>query len=64
MVLINPNQSITVDKSNILYHCGWSPFEGQTFSHTVESTWVNGNLVWNNGKVYDQTRGQRLKFDR
>lgn len=62
LVLINPNKNYTVDKSNILYQCGWSPLEGKTFSHTIDTTIVNGNIVFTNGKIIDHTRGERLKF--
>ncbi len=46
LVLVSPSQTTTVDKSNILSKCGWSPFEGQTFSHRIVGTWVNGNKVY------------------
>jgi len=64
LVLVDPNQSITVDKSNILYKCGWSPFEGVTFSHTVTHTWVNGHLVYCDGTFDESQRGMRLAFNR
>lgn len=53
----------TVDKSNILYQCGWSPFEGVEFSYAVAKTFVNGNLVWDN-KIIEGTTGERLAFNR
>lgn len=62
LVLIDPNQSWKVSPYNILYKCGWSPFEGQEFSHKVASTFVNGQEVYKNGKVEDGLFGQRLKF--
>lgn len=46
LVLVSDNQTTTVDRSNILSKCGWSPFEGQTFSHRILATWVNGNKVY------------------
>jgi dihydroorotase len=64
LVLVDPNRSITVDKSNILYKCGWSPFEGVTFSHTVTHTWVNGHLVYRDGTFDESQRGMRLAFNR
>lgn len=64
LVLINPNQSNRVEKSNILYKCGWSPFEGDTFSHSITHTWVNGNLVYQNGIFDEANRGMRLRFNR
>jgi len=54
----------TVDKSTILYQCGWSPFEGTTFSHEITSTFVNGVLVWNDGKIVEGSNGKRLTFIR
>lgn len=64
LVLINPDKPWTVDKSNILYKCGWSPFEGITFRTQVEKTFVNGHLAYNNGTIDDSKQGQRLEFDR
>lgn len=46
LVLVSTEQSTFVDKSQILSKCGWSPFEGTTFSHRVMSTWVNGKKVF------------------
>ena len=64
LVLINPDKSNTVTKENILYKCGWSPFEGTEFSSTVTHTFVNGNLMFNNGKFNEQIKGERLLFNR
>jgi len=64
IVLVDPKSSYTVDKSNILYKCGWSPFEGKTFRSTVHSTFVNGQRVYANGVIDDAVRGHRLSFDR
>ncbi|QNM84803.1 dihydroorotase [Polaribacter pectinis] len=64
LVLINSNEPQTVSKDNILYKCGWSPFEGTTFSSTITHTFVNGNLVYNNGVFDDVTKGKRLTFNR
>ena len=58
------NKKYTVEKFNLLYKCGWSPFEGQEFNSSIETTIVSGNLVWNNGKLIEGTNGQRLSFDR
>ncbi|MGL5730196.1 MAG: amidohydrolase family protein, partial [Bacteroidales bacterium] len=62
LVLVDPNKDWTVTKDNILYKCGWSPFEGYTFKHTVEKTFVNGNLVYNNGTFDDVCHGKELIF--
>lgn len=64
LVLVNMNTPYLVEKNNILYKCGWSPFEGHTFPATVEKTLVNGNIVYEKGKVLDLYKGQRLVFDR
>lgn len=64
LVVVDPNKSVTVDKSNILYSCGWSPFEGITFSHTIDSTYVNGNLIYNGKEVKNNVFGKRLTFKR
>jgi len=64
LVVINPNKEWEVNKKNILYKCNWSPFEGQVFSHKIEKTFVNGDLVYNNGKFNDNIKGKRLKFNR
>jgi dihydroorotase len=64
LVLIDPDSPWQVDKSNILYKCGWSPFEGQTFSSKVTHTFVNGVLVYENGKFDESFRGERLEFSR
>jgi len=62
LVLLDPAQSTTVATENLLYFCGWSPFEGTTFDHTVLKTWVNGNLVYDEGVINENVRGRRLTF--
>ena len=64
LVLVDLNSSWLVDKSNILYKCGWSPFEGYTFHSTVTHTIINGNLIYENGKFNELKKGMRLTFDR
>lgn len=64
LVLVDLNNPWTVQKDNILYKCGWSPFEGTTFKSRVTHTFVNGRLAYKNFKVYDGVRGERLTFDR
>jgi len=53
-----------VSKSNIAYHCGWSPFEGDTFSAKITHTFVNGHLAYENGNFSKQRNAKRLTFDR
>lgn len=62
LALVNLNTSQTVNKSNLLYKCGWSPFEGYTFNSVVEKTFVNGNLVYDNGNFDESAKGERLLF--
>lgn len=64
IVLVNPLKKKRVEKSNILYKCGWSPFEGIEFSHSIDKTFVNGQLVFSEGKIIEGSNGQRLKFIR
>jgi len=64
LVLVDINDPWTVQKENILYKCEWSPFEGTTFKSRITHTFVNGKLAYKNFKVYDDTFGERLTFDR
>ena len=64
VVLVDLNDNSTVTKDNILYKCGWSPFEGSVFHSKITHTFVNGNLVYENGKVADEKFGERLLFER
>ena len=64
LVLVDLNKRSTVSRANVLYKCGWSPFEGQTFASTVVSTIVSGNLVYENGKINEGVFGKRLVFNR
>lgn len=64
LVLVDLNQEWSVSSSNILYKCGWSPFEGHTFKSKVLKTFVNGELVYDDGVFNESVFGQRLKFNR
>jgi dihydroorotase len=64
LVLIDTNRSQTVTKENVLYKCGWSPFEGTTFSSTITHTFVNGNLMYNEGVINENIKGKRITFNR
>lgn len=64
LVLVDPEKPYTVTKDNLLYKCGWSPFEGHTFSSSIEMTMVNGAIVWNQGELIETKPGMRLAFDR
>lgn len=64
LCLVNPDSQWTVSKENILYKCGWSPFEGMTFSSKVIMTIVNGTIVYDNGTFNESYRGSKLEFER
>mgnify|MGYP001239784701 FL=1 len=64
LVLVDLNKKTTVTKENILYKCGWSPFEGTTFDASIEKTFVNGNLVYDQGEIIESSLGRKLTFDR
>ena len=64
LVLVDLNKSYTVSPQNILYKCGWSPFDKTTFPATIEKTMVNGNLVYENGVVNASHKGKRILFER
>ena len=64
LVVVDIQKAWTVAKENILYQCAWSPFEGQEFKSSVSQTFVNGDLVYNEGVFDESTRGMRLEFDR
>lgn len=64
LVLVDIDAPWQVSKSNILYKCGWSPFEGITFHSKIIATFVNGNLVFNDGKICSESCGKRITFNR
>ena len=64
LVVVEPDQVWKVEKENILYKCGWSPFEGQEFSNKIIHTFVSGNLIYSQGKFNDEIKGKRLVFNR
>ena len=64
LILVDLNQSYTVKKSNILYQCGWSPFENCRFQSKITHTIVSGHLVYKNGIFDERIKGKRLSFSR
>ncbi|CAL2103992.1 Dihydroorotase [Tenacibaculum sp. 190130A14a] len=64
LVLVDANDNWTVSKDNILYKCGWSPFEGVEFSSKISHTFINGNLMYENGIFNEDIKGKRLTFNR
>lgn len=64
LVLIDLQQSVKVAPDNLLYKCKWSPFDGYTFHSVITHTFVNGNIVYNNGIFNETIKGKRLSFNR
>ncbi len=62
LVLADLQKPWTVNKSNILYKCGWSPFEGQRFQSQVSHTFVSGHLAYVEGAFDEKQKGMRLSF--
>ena len=63
LVILDPDKKQTISSDNILYKCGWSPFEGQTFNSTITHTFVNGHLAYNNGNLDDSKLGMKISFN-
>jgi dihydroorotase len=63
LVLVDLHKPQTVSKENLLYKCGWSPFEGYTFQSSVVSTFVSGNKVYDKGVFNESAKGMRLTFN-
>jgi dihydroorotase len=63
LVLVDRHMPYVVSKENILYKCGWSPFEGTVFTSSITHTFVNGQLVYHDGKIDENVRGKRIKFE-
>ncbi len=64
LTIVNTHQPWNVSKDNVLYKCGWSPFEGTNFKSKIMHTFVNGSHVYQNGKFKKELVGKRLLFDR
>ena len=64
LVIVDLNESTSVTKENILYKCGWSPFEGETFPSQITHSFVSGNLIYENGVWNESVKGKRLTFER
>ncbi|MCX6190781.1 MAG: dihydroorotase [Flavobacteriia bacterium] len=62
IVIVDPDSKSMVSNETVHYHCAWSPFDGQVFSHSVSYTFINGCLVFKHGKIIDEMVGQRLSF--
>lgn len=64
LVIVDLNRPFTVGRENILYKCGWSPLEGTTLPSSVTHTFVNGGLAYEEGRIHEDIRGERMQFDR
>ena len=64
LVLVDPAKPYRVSRENVLYKCGWSPFEGHEFSSSIDTTIVNGAVVYRDGSLTGAIPGQRLEFSR
>lgn len=64
LVIVSPDDPYTIEEKDLLYKCGWSPMVGEQLQYKVEKTFVNGNLVYDEGKINDEKKGQRVSFDR
>ena len=62
LTLVDLNSQWTVAKDNLLYKCGWSPLEGSTFQTVIKQTFVNGNLVYNNGVWDEEIKGMPISI--
>ena len=62
LVLVDANKGYTVTRDNVLYKCGWSPFEGQTFSSSIDTTIINGRVVYTDGNLTGEIAGRRLEL--
>ncbi|TNE76393.1 MAG: dihydroorotase [Bacteroidetes bacterium] len=63
LVIVDTETETTVTKNNLLYKCGWSPFDGYTFSNSIHSTYVNGRKVYEKGEIFEVGSGDRLLFN-
>ena len=62
LAIVDDNVNSLITNENVLYKCGWTPYDG-TVTHTrVTHTFVNGNLVYENGQFNEESRGKRLTF--
>jgi dihydroorotase len=64
LVIVDPDRRYEVSADNVLAKCGWSPFEGHTFTSTIDTTIVNGQVVYADGRLTGAIAGERLEFTR
>jgi dihydroorotase len=63
LVLVSLNEQTFIKKENLFYKCGWSPLEGESFYSRIITTFVNGRIVYHNGKIIDKKAAKQLKFN-
>lgn len=64
LVLIDLNSRYVVENKNIYSKCGWSPLEGTVFGSEIKMTVINGEVVYEDGRINENVRGRRLFFER
>ena len=64
LVLVNMKETVKVKSKNMLYQCGWTPYDNEIFTAKIEKTWVNGQLKWNHNKIIGKANGCKLKYNR
>jgi dihydroorotase len=64
LVVVDMNQPYEVTADKLMYKCGWSPMLNHRFSSTIQQTMINGRIIYENGKIINEAKGQRLKFNR
>jgi dihydroorotase len=62
LVVVDPDTSWTISKEELLYKCGWSPLEGDPVKGRIDQTYVNGQLVFDRGRIVSDKPGKRLVF--
>jgi len=62
LAILDLNKPLIITRENTLYKCGWSPFEGTKFNSQITHTFINGNLVYENGSINEDFRGKKISF--
>jgi dihydroorotase len=64
LVIVDPDRRYEVTSGNLLAKCQWSPFEGHSFTATIDATIINGQIAYRDGGLTGAILGQRLEFTR
>ncbi len=62
LTLLKPGADWTIGKKEIISKCGWSPYEGEKLNWLVEKTFVNGSLVYDQGRFKQEKAARALEF--